>query len=707
MFSDFYWEADAEHRLTQVVHGGGYRRIHPPEILLGKASWDLPSSHPDAAGWEAHKALRAARKPFRDFCFARIDAEGNERHVSISGEPVFSDGEFVGYRGVGSDVTDRMRAEEGRLTHARHQEIIAELGREALQLHGAQVLLDQAVRSAGLALDAQAVAYYECTVDDSKLVPRAGTGPACDAGILELTRDDPLARAIRSGEPCVLSDPQAVRAGLPGDWASGFGSVLAMPVRGERATYGVLCALSCGPRAHAEAESGFLAALASVLSAALQRIHSEERLAYLAQFDNLTGVPNRALMRDRFAQMLAQSSRHGTKLGVMFVDLDHFKAVNDMQGHAAGDDLLKEVARRLSASVRSGDTVARISGDEFVVILGDLPSAQSAAGVAQKVLERIAAPFSIGGRETFVSASIGVAIYPDDGDNVDALVSAADAAMYRAKQAGRNSYCSFTPGIAEGARARLQLTTELRRALEREEFRIVYQPRVALGSRELRGAEALLRWEHPVRGTVSPEEFVPVLEESGLIVAVGDWVLRRVCADIATWAASGRRPLPVSVNLSARQFQRRDLDRSIRAAIEASGVDAGLIELEITESHLMQDPQDAMRVLGSLSEAGVRIAIDDFGTGYSSLSYLTRLPVSALKIDLSFVKDIEHDAHDAVIVRTIVEMAHTLGFLVIAEGVETESQLAFLHGLGCEQAQGFLFSRPMGAARLASLLSPA
>jgi EAL domain-containing protein (putative c-di-GMP-specific phosphodiesterase class I) len=314
-------------------------------------------------------------------------------------------------------------------------------------------------------------------------------------------------------------------------------------------------------------------------------------------------------------------------------------------------------------------------------------------------------PFPGAGRETFVNASIGIAIYPDDGDSADGLVSAADAAMYRAKESGRNRYCAFTPGIAEGTRARLQLGAELRRAFEREEFRLAYQPRVALVDRSLRGAEALLRWEHPERGMVLPDEFVPVLEESGLIVAVGEWVLRRVCADIRGWSAAGRRPLPVSVNLSARQFQSRQLDRSIRAAIDEFAVDPGLIELEITESHLMQDPEDAMRALKTLAEAGVRIAIDDFGTGYSSLSYLTRFPVSALKIDRSFVKDIEHDAHDAVIVRTIVEMAHTLGFLVIAEGVESENQLAFLHALGCEQAQGFLFSRPMTAARLESLLS--
>ena len=660
MFSDFYWETDAEHRLTRVVHGGRYRRIHPPQTLLGKASWELPSFRPDAAGWAAHKALRDAHQPFRDFYFARMDADGNERHALISGEPVFEDGRFVGYRGVGSDVSERMRAEERQVRHARHQEIIAEFGRKALALQEPQALLDEAVRGAERALNAQVLAQCECTVRGHHVVLRAGAGDAQ-----------------------ALPRERLLRADFPG---------------------GVLYAAFPQPGSFGEAESGFLGALASVLSAALQRIQSEERLAYLAQFDTLTGLPNRALMRDRFNQMLANARRHGTRLGVMFVDLDHFKLVNDTQGHAAGDEMLKEVAKRLSQCVRSGDTVARISGDEFVVILGELASSDSAATVAQKLLEQVAAPFSPAGRETFVSASIGIALYPEDGDSADALVSAADAAMYRAKQSSRNSYCYFTPGITEGARARLQLAAELRGALERQEFRLVYQPKVALGDRAVQGAEALLRWAHPERGMVAPGEFVPVLEDTGLIVAVGEWALRRVCADLRAWIGAGRSPVPVSVNLSARQFQSRGLDGTIRGIIDEYRLDPALIELEITESHLMQDPDDAMRVMKSLADAGVRIAIDDFGTGYSSLAYLTRFPVSALKIDRSFVKDIEHDAQDAVIVRTIVEMAHTLGFRVVAEGVETENQLAFLHGLGCDQAQGFLFAHPMGAEELGARL---
>jgi diguanylate cyclase (GGDEF)-like protein len=432
-------------------------------------------------------------------------------------------------------------------------------------------------------------------------------------------------------------------------------------VRGERRTFGVLCAFSPRPRAYAEAESGFLGALASVLSAALQRINSEERLAYLAQFDNLTGLPNRALMRDRFAQMLAQASRHGSKLGVMFVDLDHFKLVNDMQGHAAGDELLKEVARRLSACVRSGDTVARISGDEFVVILGDLASSENAPSVAQKVLERLAAPIAVSGRETFVTASIGMAIYPDDGDNADALISAADAAMYRAKESGPQQLLLLH---ARHRRRRARPAAARRGAAPRPRARGIPhglpaegRPRHPRRARR-RGAAALgaSRARPGPAGRVRAGARGDRPHRGGRRLGAAPRVRRH-----PRLGRGGREPVPVSVNLSARQFQSRDLERSIRDVIDASGIDAGLIELEITESHLMQDPELAMQALESLSEAGVRIAIDDFGTGYSSLSYLTRFPVSALKIDRSFVKDIEHDQQDAVIVRTIVELAHTLG----------------------------------------------
>jgi diguanylate cyclase (GGDEF)-like protein len=389
---------------------------------------------------------------------------------------------------------------------------------------------------------------------------------------------------------------------------------------------------------------------------------------------------------------------------VLFVDLDDFKLVNDTLGHAAGDELLKQAAARLRSAVREGDTVARISGDEFAVVLNELARQEDAALVAQKIIDRLAAPFELRGKEMFVTASVGIAVFPGDGDDAEALLGAADAAMYRAKQHGRNAFQFFTAEINQRTRARAQLGAELRRALERDEFDLAYQPKYDLASGRPCGAEALLRWNHPERGVVSPAEFVPVLEESGLIGAVGEWVLARACRDLKGWAAAGAQPLPVAVNLSARQFRASGLDARIAAVLSAAGVSPQLIELEITESQLMHDPDQAIRTMEALRAQGMRIAIDDFGTGYSSLAYLTRFPVAALKVDRSFVAGIERHGGDAAIVRAVIEMARTLGFTVIAEGVERPAQVEFLRQFGCHQAQGFFFARPMPAAALQRLL---
>jgi diguanylate cyclase (GGDEF)-like protein len=453
-----------------------------------------------------------------------------------------------------------------------------------------------------------------------------------------------------------------------------------------------------------EAQS-FLAAAGSLLSTGLQRIESEMRASFLAQFDPLTGLPNRALLADRFSQMILQAGRRGAMLGVLFVDLDDFKLVNDTLGHSAGDELLKEAARRLQSVVRPGDTLARVSGDEFALVLADLARPEDAAPVAQKLLERLAEPFVPSGHETFVTASVGIAAFPGDGGNAETLLGAAEAAMVRAKQSGRNAYHFFTAEITQRTRIRAQLALELRRAMERNEFALVYQPKIDLATGKACGAEALLRWHHPERGVIAPAEFVPVLEETGLIVPVGEWVVRRACEDLKAWQASNLRVLPVAVNLSARQFRQQQLDARIRSLVRNAGVDPQLIELEITESQLMQDPDHAIRVMNALRDAGIRIAIDDFGTGYSSLSYLTRFPVAALKIDRSFVADALSDAADAAIVRTIIDMAHTLNFTVVAEGVETDGQMDFLRQFGCEQGQGYLFARPMPASEFAALIA--
>ena len=604
------------------------------------------------------------------------------------------------------DLSERMRAEKRRAAQARYQKKISRLGQAALSKRDPAELLAKAVQSVLDGLGASAVAYFERDEAGQMVLRRAaGLENPREPAVLAIDPASRLAAALERSEPVVLKDPASDLFGLA--WAARYRSLVAAPVPARGGPRGLICALAEAPGAFGPEEMRFLGAAASMVSAALHRLDSEARLAYLAQFDPLTGLPNRTLLADRFNLMIVHARRRAAPLGVLFIDLDDFKMVNDTQGHAAGDELLKETARRLQAAVRDGDTVARISGDEFAVILSDLARPDDAALVAQKILERLALPFHVRGQEAMITASIGVATFPADGDNAEALLGAADAAMYRAKQSGRNAFQFFTADINQRTRARATLGTELRRALERREFTLHYQPKIDLSSGRPCGAEALLRWDHPERGRIAPVEFIPVLEETGLIVPVGEWVLRKACEDLKTWQQRGLPAMPVAVNLSARQFRQHDLDERIRAIVAQSGVDPALVELEITESQLMHDPDHAVRVLERLGDAGLRIAIDDFGTGYSSLSYLTRFPLASLKIDRSFVADVLNDEADATIVRTIVDMAHTLGFTVIAEGVELDSQAAFLRKLGCEQAQGFLFAHPMPVSDFRVLVSAA
>jgi diguanylate cyclase (GGDEF)-like protein len=585
-----------------------------------------------------------------------------------------------------------LRESEGRFRN------LARFGQSAVVKAEPAELVQKAARAIFDALAADAVACVDLDPATGSLVVRTvfapGDAAARPAPIAEGS-DAALRRVWASGR-VVLTEGAA----LPFSWARELPRVALVPVRADGEVRSVLCVCCKHSAAFGAEEVNFLQATASVLSTALQRTESEARLAYLAQFDPLTGLPNRALLADRFSQMIVQAKRRGAPLAVLFIDLDAFKAVNDTLGHAGGDALLKQVAARLQLALRTGDTVARISGDEFAVVLNDLVRPEDAALVAQKIIDGLGAPVDLGGKEVFVTASVGIAAFPADGGDAETLIGAADAAMYRAKQSGRNAYQFFTAEINQRSRARVQLGSELRRALEREEFTLFYQPKVHLGSRRMSGAEALLRWQHPERGMVPPAEFIPVLEETGLIVAVGEWAIRRACEDLKQTRAG--KAGPVSVNLSARQFRQSDLDVRIKALVSASGVDPRLIEFEITESHLMQDPQHAIQVMRALCDAGMSVAIDDFGTGYSSLAYLTRFPVSALKIDRSFVRDMTRDKNDATIVRTIVEMAHSLGYTVIAEGVETEEQATLLHLLRCEQAQGYLFGAPVPVEELDS-----
>ena len=435
-----------------------------------------------------------------------------------------------------------------------------------------------------------------------------------------------------------------------------------------------------------------------------ERLAAEERVTRLAQFDMLTGLPNRHLFQDRLAQGMALAKRHGQPMAVLFIDLDRFKLVNDTQGHGAGDKLLKEAAQRLRGCIRESDTVGRLGGDEFAAILLELAKPGDAAVVAQKFIDALAKPFDLDGRQAFVTGSIGITLFPTDGGTAEALIMNADAAMYRAKEDGRNNYRFFTRDMNERALKRVQMETALRGALERGEFRLAYQPKADLATGKICGFEALLRWQHPEKGMVLPGEFIPVLEETGLIVAAGEWVLRTACAQIRAWQIAGLEVPPVAVNLSARQFEQKNLASSVRDILRGADIDPEMIQLEMTESLLVSDPEAAARTLHELKKSGVKLSLDDFGTGYSSLGYLKRFPIDTLKIDRTFIRDISTDSDDAALTIAIIGLAHNLRLRVVAEGVETEAQLDFLAANGCDEIQGYFFARPTDAGECAQML---
>ncbi len=435
-----------------------------------------------------------------------------------------------------------------------------------------------------------------------------------------------------------------------------------------------------------------------------ERKRAQQALEYMSNYDPLTGLPNRSLLRDRLQHALYQAEREEQLVAVMFLDLDRFKTINDSLGHAVGDGLLKEVARRLKQRIRQGDTVARLGGDEFVIILESIRHVDDAAHVASDILLALEQPCRVEGHEIVIGTSIGITIYPFDDDNIDDLLRDADTAMYRAKAEGRNNYQYFSAEMTEDARRHMELERDLRHALERDEFELHFQPQLSLADDSVSGLEALLRWRCEKSGPVSPAEFIPVLEETGLIHQVGRWVLEEACRRNKAWQDAGLEPLRVAVNVSARQFRRTDFVEQVEGALEESGLDPRWLELEITEGLLVENVDTTIEQLNRLVSMGVSISVDDFGTGYSSMSYLKRFPLHTLKVDQSFVRDIGIDADDDAIVRAVIAMAHGLHLKVVAEGVETEQQLQFLKALDCDQIQGYLISRPLPGDELVEWL---
>ena len=435
-----------------------------------------------------------------------------------------------------------------------------------------------------------------------------------------------------------------------------------------------------------------------------EQTRAEEQIRHMAHYDALTELPNRMLLHDRIGQAIAQAQRDEEVLAVLFIDLDRFKTVNDSLGHAVGDRLLKTVAGLLESCTRGSDTIARIGGDEFVVLLGGLKAPEDARHVAQKVVDVLSEPVMIDGHELKVTPSVGICAYPHDGEDVETLMRNADTAMYYAKQMGRNNYQFFTQAMTDAAQQRLVMENDLRHAIGRGEFMLHYQPQLDLKSGAIIGFEALVRWRHPQRGMVSPSEFIAAAEETGLIGPLGEWVLRQACSDARDWREAGYPDLQVSVNCSAQQFQRDGFVETVDLILRGTGLPASCLELEITESVIVQRSEEVIARFAALDAMGVRIAIDDFGTGYSSLSYLKRFAIHQLKIDQSFVRDISSDPDDAAIVSAIIAISHSLGLQVLAEGVETAEQLAFLRSLGCDCAQGYYFSRPVPAEEFTRML---
>jgi len=617
-------------------------------------------------------------------------------------------GKAVRMIGAMMDITERKRTEEAMAQHALHQEMVAALGQFAL----GQRELDELMRRAasdiarGLGLGYCKVLEYAPAETCLLLRARVGWDAFYPMRTAHVEYKSIESYCLRHNQPVTVEDFDQERrfARCPLEQEANIRSGLAVIIHGKATSYGVLSAHSDRVRSFAPGEVNFVQSVANVLAAAIERREAEQQLAQLAQFDSLTGLPNRTLFRDRLTQAVARAQRDERLTALLFLDLDHFKEINDTLGHETGDRVLKSVSERLRGCLRQHDTIARPGGDEFTVILEELTSSAQIERVADKILQAFASPIYVDDKEFFVTPSIGVAVYPYDGKDVDNLLKHADIAMYQAKNEGRNNVQFYASTMSAAANDRMSLERSLRRALEREEFLVYYQPVVDLWSGTIIGMEALLRWRHPEWGLVAPARFLSLAEQTGLIVPIGEWVLREACTQSARWQKAGLLPVRVAVNLSARQFRKSNLVDVVAGALEGTGLRGNLLELEITESLLMENPEISGRLLERLKAMGVHVALDDFGTGYSSFAYLKHFPLDTVKIDQSFVRNVTSDPDDAAIVIGMIELAHSLELKLTAEGAETKEQTEFLRYHGCDYAQGYLFSHPLPAEELIAIL---
>jgi diguanylate cyclase (GGDEF)-like protein/PAS domain S-box-containing protein len=646
-----------------------------------------------------------------EFKQKRTDEHGSSRTNLIFKFPVKDGaGRIVGIGGTVTDITEQLLAAQTIARQSLRQGLIAAFGQFALQNPGLGELIARVADTLEKGLQPEFRRYLELAPDEARLQLKAGAGWSgiwADKVQFDAVTEAQDRFSIGTRETSLIEDyaTEARHRPSPVLKDHGIRSGAEALVWGVHGPYGLLGVYSRVPRAFSQDSVDFLSAVKNILAAALDHRCTQDRLAYLAQFDTLTGLPNRTMYIERLSQALRRPDRDKRSVGVLFVDVDRFKSVNDELGHSGGDGVLARVAGRLQRCVHPADTVARLSGDEFALLLEHMATPEDAAMVSERVIASLARPFRVNGRELYVSASLGISISPSDGADPDALLKNADMAMYRAKQAGRNTYRFFVPEMNAQAAERLRTETELRGALARREFVLHYQPKASIETGLISGFEALLRWNHPQLGLVSPTEFIPILEDTGLINEVGEWVVLEACGQIRAWQADGLKACPVAINLSARQFNQSGLEASIARILERTQIDPNLLEFELTESILMSDSEDAVRVLGNMKKCGIRLSVDDFGTGYSSLAYLRRFPLDSLKIDRAFIRHITTDSGEATIAKAIISLAHNLKLRVVAEGVETEAQLDFLREHACDEMQGYLFARPMSAGDCARALA--
>ena len=732
------------------------RLVHQPSEMLVTVAFSgedqgyfaenrisLKEDHPDGGGPIA-VALRAGREAVvQDLANEMVErpALGYFARAGIRSSatfPLFFDGEVIGafstysehpdifepqlldlLRDLAHDISlglknfahdaKRVASEYSLRRHVTRADLLMRLGSSAFGEQSAGQLMVDSVKLACETLGFGFGLILELAPDGYGLLPRVTHGlsvgqPTVHNMLLENSGE--VGEAFSRQEPVVVENFSAEgrfsRSRVAVDLAAN--SAIAVAIPGQSTPYGVLAIYDVDPRTITLEDFQFLRSIANHVAAAIHRDHAAEHAAHAAQFDAATGLPNQQLFRDRLGQAVILAKRKDRATAVLYISLNRFKVVNETFGHRVGDRLLTDVARRLAHSIRSGDSIGRLEGDVFGVVLADLAKVEDATLATKNVIAMLDRPFILQEENFFVTVSIGIALYPGNGEDPDTLLKNACTAMHRVKEQTGSGYEFYTAQMNTRSVERLRVEAELRAALDRAEFELFYQPKIDIATGKISGAEALLRWRHTERGLVPPNEFIAILEETGLMLPVGTWVLKTACEQIQSWTQAGLVVPHLSVNVSPRQFQQADFAAHAAGVILASGVDARLVELEITESMLMVDPEHAANELKELQKLGVEVSVDDFGTGYSSLSYLKRFPLNTLKIDIAFIRDTCTDPDSAAITLAIINLAHNLRLKVVAEGVETEPQFNFLARHGCDQLQGYLFSRPVEAAAFASML---